>query len=516
MISASTAVLGEEDLYIGEPSPAEDVPVSKVPYGSHVSFNSESWLACHGSSEKTTKILRRVIDSVRYVRHDEFKECLDITTESVKTQLRDYYLTDGQVFAPNKDAVVLVEKHKSNQWVAELAMLDSKFEGNLYMALGSKDAVSFTTFIDRHPGIKATLRDKTIILFDDASFSGKQLHDHVKAIQKLRAATNIKAIGVVAPFMTEHAARKIAALSKPGCPVFLGDHQHIPTLDTIRYLEADDATEIADAKTELCELWGYTAEEIRNLGLTWFSHKIPNYQSFPQQLAHGSIYTGKKTCIARTIEVIPEVESPYKRSDEVRVKVHHVYPSLRSRPEEAPPAPPIQEIHEARSITELSNFLKKSGYQKHETLVLSDIDDTLVSKETKGLVEGGTTLRVINAMQEHFKILGCTARTIAEGQKTMAQLGSMGITLGTSTTRAAPDVIALAETSTHLYKGIIYAPPGVSEGKGVAVHHLCSIAPFDKIRNVCMIDDKREELEKVQAVCERMGINFIGFHLCRS
>jgi hypothetical protein len=502
MISASRAVLGEEDSYIGIPSPPEEIPELKIASSSHVTYHAEGWIACH--LEREQRVLRTVLDSVRYVRHDEFVRQLSSTTGSVIEQLTGHYARAGKSFIPDRDTVVLVEKHKSNQWVAELALHHFNFMGNLYMALGSKDAVAFTNYLSSHPEIAATLQDKTIILFDDASFSGKQLHDHVRAIQSVRG---IRSIGVIAPFMTAHADRIIRALSRDHCPVFLGAHETITTLDTIPELDAP-------AKTQLCELWGYTASEIRNLGLTWFSHKIPNYQSFPQVLAHGSIYSCGKSSRDRVIEVIPHVESPYKRSDEIPVELEHKYPTLRSKTEATPPS--TQEIREARSISEMNTFLLASDYQKKETLLLSDIDDTLVSKETKGLVEGATTSRVIKAVQDRFNILGCTARPILEGQKTIAQLGSMEITLGTDKTRSADSVIALGTTSSYLYKGIIYAPPG-SDGKGSAVHHFCSLGgALDQIRNVCMIDDKLSELEKVQAVCERMGMNFIGFHLKRS
>jgi hypothetical protein len=99
----------------------------------------------------------------------------------------------------------------------------------------------------------------------------------------------------------------------------------------------------------------------------------------------------------------------------------------------------------------------------------------------------------------------------------MTELAGFGIELGTVRMRANKHRFVYGDTSSSLFQGIIYADTA-SRGKGVAARYLCSSrqAPLKPVKTVVMLDDRREELERVQDACKTMGVDFHGFHLTSS
>jgi hypothetical protein len=515
MRSALKPIIGEEECYIGKALPPDESPsaLGDISYESSVGFKSYAWVDEHPEEKSGVKrgVLEKVIEKIKLVRRDTFVATLKASTESARDQLA--LLDESKEFRENRDAVVLVEKHKSNQWVAELAIEHCNFVGNTYMTLGSKDATLFKAYIDKNPGFKRALKDKTVVLFDDASFSGKQLHDHVSAIRSfsIKNRLEIKAIAVIAPFMTASAYERIKSLSIPECPVIVGRPEPIETLGDTEGLSEPD-------KTSLCALWGYERGDLAGLGLTWFSHKVPNYQSFPKELAEGSIYRKEKTCLTYTQKFIPDIISPYKRdSYRFRPEVNLFNPEKLRSLEDSQDKGKVaaSEILGVRSIAQMHEMIAKLGTSKDETLIFSDIDDTLISKSTKELVEGETTLNIFKLLQENYRVYCSTARDISSGETTFCQLASKGIELEKGNKGALrPYVISLGSSGSYLYKGIIYSAPESSSGKGDAILHLLTFPPFyNRVNHVFMIDDKEAELIKVQTACRVAGVNFMGFLL---
>ena len=461
--------------------------------GEHViSWAKDAWISQH--EENLQPAIREVVDSVRYVRRDEFILRLGESTTDIIKQLRALYSNDDP-FEPKKHAIVLVEPRKSNKWVAEIASKYNKFTGADYYSLGSKGA---KTFVDYTKDAQIhSFSGRTIVLFDDASFSGTQLHDHVFAIQQIAKQLQIRAVAVVAPFMTERANERIAALSSKQVPVLISAHQRITSIANLTQ----------DNSETIRKLWGYSPEEVRGIGLTWFSHKVPNYQSFPLGLAHGSIYSSNGTVKPKSIRVIPEVDPIYKEFNTAPITI--IKPNelkMRSQLNKNN----VLNIQQIRSIETMFTWLKDQKEEVETTVVVCDIDDTLVRKGSDALVEEQTAAVVQHIQNAGFRVIGCTARGTDQVEKTLAQLGGLGITLGTQRMRESDVRTVFEGSGIVFYKGIFFADPS-SKGKGAAISYFCRIRKITD--TVVMLDDRLEELEKVKNFCRKEGVRFYGFKL---
>ncbi len=505
IIPAIKSVRGEPGSFVATPSIPSDVSEELVFPGAHTSYVVTDWIEAHKESEDCKRTLEKIIEAIQYIRWSQFLGALRDSVESIKGRLDEIY-ADQDGFKSHTDAVVLVEKEKSNQWVAEVALEHLDFLAHEYVALGSKGAQKFSAYLSHeNPDFKKNLVGKIIVLFDDASFSGTQLHEHVTSVMRAVERARPRGIVVIAPFMTGHAAAKIVSLSTRVLPVFLSDHKRIPTLAEIDLPES--------GRGLVSRLWGYSDSDLTKLGLTWFSHKVPNYMSFPQPIAHGSIYKTDGTCVARKIGFIPEVLPVYKRG------VNLIWPDVLQvkRPRfvraEEPAVfggPPIVDV---ASIVEMKRWMDVNKLEPETSLVFSDIDDTLVCKGLRVPLEPITAATISSIQAKGFKVVGCTARPVEHAQLTLLELSEMGISLGTEAMRKKIEVIAFGKTNSYLYKGIIYAD-GSSRGKGEGVHFFCSeLSRKIDLKYVLMIDDKMEELEKVFHACLAMRVGFKGFCL---
>ncbi|MBX7066570.1 MAG: hypothetical protein K1X28_05015 [Parachlamydiales bacterium] len=268
------------------------------------------WVISH--PESTRKAARIIASHLTFVRHSDFLTRLNVTLNHLNRQIE---LKTGRPFEPSQNAVVLVEGHKSNKWVAELARENFKFNAARYYRLGEKDARSFQEYLDANMSehIRASFDGKSIILFDDGSYSGAQICQHIQAVIEAvrKHHLNISSIGVVIPYMTQHAFDALQRIKQQSpIPVFIG-MPHI--MHTLTHL--NEKFGIGQA---LSRMWRIPAENLANLCLFVFQHKIPNYQSFPEPLARGKVcgYDGshvQKRGRFLSIPFIDEAEPPYKQ-----------------------------------------------------------------------------------------------------------------------------------------------------------------------------------------------------------
>jgi hypothetical protein len=107
---------------------------------------------------------------------------------------------------------ILVNNLKSNGWVAALARDKMGFQGNYY-ALGSAHAKDFIEYLKN---ANVEILPKHFVLFDDASFSGNQMHDHLVAINdELSALSNKRfSLHVAVPFITSVALKRLQSIKK--------------------------------------------------------------------------------------------------------------------------------------------------------------------------------------------------------------------------------------------------------------------------------------------------------------
>lgn len=288
------------------PNVPEEVPEC---YTSEQGTSYEAWNWIEAHEPILREAIQEVVDHTQYISYVEFLDALGTAIDSVLKQC-------SPDFQPNQNAVVMVEGRKSNKWVAEIALTSKAFQANKYFRLGTKEAISFKEYVTSlNPGEKkdliGELRGKTVFLFDDASYSGKQMTDHIHGMHQIFQYHRlpVKELAVVVPFMTDQAERSImneAAQSK--IPTIVADHQRLPSLSNISQRSYE----------QIVQAWyGGSRVASDQIGLGWFQHKVPNDQSFPAALVNGSVYNsrgvsqrgGKFTLVPKIIEVYKSVSS---------------------------------------------------------------------------------------------------------------------------------------------------------------------------------------------------------------
>lgn len=225
----------------------------------------ETWAArtCYGETER---VVSSVSGLIRRISFPEFSQALGRCIDTLPKGL-------------DKRCVVLTSEHKSNQWVAEVAKAHHQFNSN-YLSLGHEHASDFVAYLDRTPAGKCP---KEIVLFDDASFSGNQMTNHVNAIKAKLLEKGVTCnIRVIVPFATRVALDRLQNIQPEG-DVNISVHcdQAIPTIK--EQLPQDDF-QILDTYSE--ETWGVSLsnpdniEQDSGIAGVYFDHKIPNKQSF--------------------------------------------------------------------------------------------------------------------------------------------------------------------------------------------------------------------------------------------
>lgn len=295
----------------GETRPVMKPPIRPRAFANFpIQRELDSWVDAH--PDNVRKIARIAAKCIKYVPHKEFGVRLSHTLDHMCRQIS---LNRKGLFDPSKEAFVLVEPNKSNKWVADLARHDCGFDAARYYRLGEKDAREFSQYVSTltKETILEDFRGKSIILFDDGSYSGAQMVAHVRAvieaIQKYRLP--VQSIGIAIPYMTRHAYEALQRIKEQSpIPIFIGQPE------IIRSLKEMDATfGIGD---QLCAMWQLNRDDLAKLGLYLFDHKVPNYQSFPLDLAKGKVrdLDGRHVVRGRndfvTVPFFREEPPPYK------------------------------------------------------------------------------------------------------------------------------------------------------------------------------------------------------------
>jgi hypothetical protein len=270
---------------------------------------AEEWVGQH--EEKYQAALNVLIEKVERISFAEFQASLELAVESFNKKLDSSFTRDS--------TYVLVEKGKSNLWVAELAMKYLQLrEIPKFVALGDKKAHQFLPLLDELHTFKdreslqgrVTPMPRHIILFDDGSYSGKQMHDHVEAIINKCRDLNIKTkIYIIVPYITKCAKEIFEKRLSSKHGVFVAAHKGIPTIK-----EAMKDNKLSGLLDELY----WEKEGCATRGVYYFDHKIPNGLSFVEALSTGNIDLAarkikKASKNFQTIHLIdPTIQPPYK------------------------------------------------------------------------------------------------------------------------------------------------------------------------------------------------------------
>jgi hypothetical protein len=255
------------------------------------------WIEQH--EEEYHEALLALVSKVKRISFSEFITTLRASIES--------FNRESSVW---KDLTytVLVQSGKSNQWVAELAMAYLSIKPECFLDLGIKDAKAFISYLDELETLnkrnKRIQYPEKIVLFDDGSYSGKQMCDHVNALfskffsLKEHASVKIPTCYIVIPFMTKYAEEKLEELAKRYKHVFIAAHVIIPSVE-----DAIGDKTLSDRLNEL--FWKNFERDgsAATRGIYYFDHKIPNSVSFVEALSTGSIhYSSGSTSSSKVME----------------------------------------------------------------------------------------------------------------------------------------------------------------------------------------------------------------------
>jgi len=243
---------------------------------------AEEWVLAHSSDCQES--LRSLVYSITRIAHPAFMEALGRSIFDIRRKMQ----------VEESKVIVLVENNKSNQWVAELARKHFNFCPSAYYRLGIKEANVFAAEVDADP----KLAKKNIVLFDDGSFSGKQMHDHVQALLRITTGK----IYVVVPFMTKTAEDLIGRFTDKR--VIIAVHERIVTIGEILSRQQFEALKRSYTKVG------------PNVTVTYFEHKVPNDISFFEGISRGTVHLplamSEKQVDKRRFLIIPPILSPYK------------------------------------------------------------------------------------------------------------------------------------------------------------------------------------------------------------
>lgn len=198
-------------------------------------------------------------------------------------------------------------------------------------------------------------------------------------------------------------------------------------------------------------------------------------------------------------------------------------------------------------IVETSSFKEITSYTNEETLVLLDIDDTLLLPvqmlgsdewflrhmqdiENKGLtkhlalerciadweairhitkmrvVEEGTEQIVSKMQEEGVSIMALTTQGMALATRTVQQLADAGFNLLRTAPCADDFYIALAHHGVLYRKGVLFTS---GTDKGAALFHFLDSIHYTPAR-IVFINDKASHLKEVENTALKRGVEFIG------
>jgi hypothetical protein len=311
------------------------------------SAEAETWVGLHEVGYQPA--LTELLSTIRRVTFAEFKKQLEV---SIKSCFPQFGVDSRETYREFlKNTVVLVENKNSNQWVAELAKKYVGFAASNYYRLGEKDAREFTSHIRNFAKADEIerLKGKVLVLFDDGSYSGKQIYDHVVNLLNLKKekTLNFDRVCVIVPYMTDRSRTMLADLAAKTHRV-VGLKEGSPSLEDTDELGSDGKQEkvektpvapvnedadsdvivadssqihtVAESVTEehaalLTKLWWSKesrTEGPHSKGIMWFDHKIPNDQSFIGAIEKGNVINPSRIC-RNTFKLIPQIEIPYKK-----------------------------------------------------------------------------------------------------------------------------------------------------------------------------------------------------------
>lgn len=196
------------------------------------------------------------------------------------------------------------------------------------------------------------------------------------------------------------------------------------------------------------------------------------------------------------------------------------------------------------TIVEVAHFSEIRSHVDKNTLVLLDIDDTLLIptqmlgcdewfqyryNEHKALgvslalektlaeweairhltkmeiVEMGTD-EIVRELQQEFSVMGLTTQGLALATRTSQQLKENSLDLSLSAPSGEDHCVSIGGHAVLYRKGILFTS---GQAKGESLFKLCEKIGIEPAR-IVFINDKKEHLQDIETAAQRRGVEFIG------
>jgi phosphoribosylpyrophosphate synthetase len=162
---------------------------------------AQAWITSvknqYRNDSKEGQVAQKAIDNIQYISMEIFDKQLTFCVQKLNDLLKKNQ---------HPDFSVGIVCGKSNQWVTSLALKDLDYLPSSWFSLGSKqgtiDSKAPTAEFDM-----AHVKEETIVLFDDCSYTGTQLMDNLKRI-KDNSGEKKRHVYVVIPFMSKDAQQQ--------------------------------------------------------------------------------------------------------------------------------------------------------------------------------------------------------------------------------------------------------------------------------------------------------------------
>jgi hypothetical protein len=157
--------------------------------------------------------MKKAVDNIQHISMKKFEGALKTCLQTLETQLNSCPYSVG------------LNYWKSNQWVASLALKDLDPIPTSHFCLFKPDSKELKTI--QPPSVK-DVREQTLVLFDDCSYSGNQIIGNlVKIADEMQTnKMNKKTLYLVIPFITKQAKISIENFTKTheNCKNYLDIH----------------------------------------------------------------------------------------------------------------------------------------------------------------------------------------------------------------------------------------------------------------------------------------------------
>lgn len=425
--------------------------------------NIYNWIEMHDSSIQDA--IKEVARAIKYIPMSEMTAGLIESHQDITNKISRLYNSEKMEFSENEHLITLLEGGKSNTWAANIVYVENKQAPFAYLRLGSKGACAFREHMNSIPisilgSVKNAFENKTIVLYDDASYSGQQITEHVENILEIIAEYNlkVKAIAVVIPYMTQKAhdmlvgiqKRQIERKNEEDKQVEINAKDDKGYRDSSsssaedEYLVVEEGatqeassegpvksttpilfsafklipmiTDLSQAtQTTISDIWyKNTAISFKQVGLIYgWAGKVANAESFPAAIAKGSIYSKEGDPQKKHIQIIPDNNPCYKRIEKTtEVFIQNFHKALPG-------------VYRGAVISKEGNLLKlKEQYKIQWIIDLKNKENSLVSKINElGMAYSNIKFdpnfnpQNVSSKNAVLSIIGAVICTVANAQK---------------------------------------------------------------------------------------------------